>query len=270
MKKHEALKISCRLELLPGNSSVEKIENAARFGFDAVALPGRFMSGWLGELRGKAGSLPVPCSAISLGFEGSLVAPSAATRSKCAESLRRLFEICAGLGVPNLNMPPVLTADNPARLADADRQDRLLKELLPPLAGEARKSGVRILLEPVNRYESEYMNTLGHAARLCAEMADENIGVTADLFHMQMEELDIPSAILSAGKWVQYVHVADNTRVEPGRGSMNFQAAFAALHAIGYSGFVEVESRKLSGPPEKVLPNSVKILKSAMRAALEK
>ena len=75
------------------------------------------------------------------------------------------------------------------------------------------------------------------------------------------------ASLAAAAPFLKLVHVAENTRVEPGPGSMNFRPGFRVLKKIGYSGFVEVESRTLSGPAAKVLPASVEYLHAEWRRA---
>jgi len=267
-------KISCRLEVLPGRRVIDKLTNAKEFGFDAVSLPGRFLNSYLDELRDCRSDSPLPLASMSLGFSGSLLSPHESIRKRCRDSLLRLFDICAELSVNCFNAPPVLIQDNPARITDAgaygsvtEAQDALLIEQLPALADQAQKRGLIFLLEPVNRYESEYLNTVPHAAKLCETVNHDYIGITCDFFHMQLEELSIPQSISKAGKWIKHVHIAENTRVEPGPGSLNFTPGFRVLKKIGYNRIIEIEPRTLSGPAEKVLPKSVDYLRKLWKQA---
>jgi len=262
--------IACRLEVLPGDTVAEKVRHAAASGFDGVGLPGRYLDDFSAELKSFAPDSPLPFVSLSLGFKASLVSPNSEERRRCAESLARLLAFCRYVGGPCFNMPPVLLQDVSERVtgADADaRQDRLLLEQLPPICDEAARNGVTLLLEPVNRFESDYLNTVGHAARLCRAVDHPNLGLTADFFHMQMEELNAEDAIRAAGACVRHVHVAENTRVEPGPGSMDFDPGFRALKAIGYTGVIEVECRNLSGPAEDVLPASVRYLRACWESS---
>jgi len=267
-------KIACRLEVLPGGRVLDKLTNAANFGFDAVSLPGRFLNDYLDELRGCLADSPLPLVSMSLGFSGSLLSPYEKVREQCRDSFLKLFDICAELRVACVNVPPVLIEDNPDRITDPgphasveQAQDALLIEQLPALGDQAQKRGLMFLLEPVNRYESEYLNTVPHAAKLCETLNHNHIGLTCDFFHMQLEELSIPESLSRAGKWIKHVHVAENTRVEPGLGSLNFTPGFQTLKEMGYSGYIELECRRLSGPAEKVLPKSVEYLHRLWRQA---
>lgn len=260
-------KLSCRLEVLPGQSLRQKLECAREFGFDAVAFSGRYRHLFANALL-KIRLAPVEYSSLSLGFEGSLLSPSRAARKKCRQSLLALFDFCGEAGIPTLNMPPVLNQDNLKRIVDAgkydslkERLDALLLDQLPEIGDQARRRGVVLALEPVNRYESDYLHTIGHAARLCRKVNHPHLGVTADFFHMQMEELSVPGALSSARACLKLVHAAENNRMEPGPGSMDFEPGFKTLHRIGYTGFIEVECRNLSGPPQAALPNSARYLR---------
>lgn len=263
------LRLACRLELLPGDALLDQAQRAKDFGFDAISLPGRQLNRFRDDLRRGADRLPLPLSSLSLGFAGSLLSAEPERRAACRASLSALFEWCRHCGIPVLNMPPALAQDNPEPLVPAAQRDALLAEQLLPLAEASARNGVALLLEPVNRYESDYLHTLEHAAALCRRVAHPALGVTADLFHMQIEEYRTPEALQQAGDWLRCLHVADNTREEPGCGSLAFVPAFAALQATGFKGFVELESRTLSGPAERVLPVSVEFLRRTWAEAAE-
>ncbi|HSH14752.1 MAG TPA: sugar phosphate isomerase/epimerase family protein [Verrucomicrobiae bacterium] len=286
--------VSCRLELLPGQRVNDQLQAAHRFGFDGVALPGRFLEQWLPAVRACRADRPLPFAGISLGFTGSLLNPQEAGRRACRESLLRLLDLAAELDAGWINVPPCLIQDNPARITDAggfasldERLDALLLDQLPALGDAAQERGVQFLLEPVNRYESDYLNSLGHAARLCQQLNHPAIGCTADFFHMQLEELNTANALRAAGgatirspggatdpagrpagrPALRHVHVAENTRVEPGPGSLDFRPGFCALKEVGYTGWIEIECRRLSGRPEEVLPRSADYLRRSWREA---
>jgi len=235
---NDKCEIACRLEVLPGKRVLDKLNNAAKFGFDAISLPGRFLNDYLDELRKCLADSPLPLVSMSLGFSGSLLSPHKKVREQCRDSFLKLFDICAELGVGCVNVPPVLIQDNPDRITDPgpyasveQARDALLIEQLPALGDQAQKRGLIFLLEPVNRYESQYLNTVPHAAKLCETLNHDHIGLTCDFFHMQLEELNISESLSKAGRWIKHVHVAENTRVEPGPGSL--RPAFKPSKRLG-------------------------------------
>lgn len=262
------MKLSCRLEVLPGTSVLEKFENARRFGFEGIGLPGRFLNEYLPELERELASLPVPATSLSLGFESSILHPEATERERCRVSLRRMMDLCQQLGVERFNVPPSLLQDNPVRMTDRGefdsveaRLDNLLLDQLHEIGDEASERGVLFLIEPVNRFESDYLNTIKHGARLVRALGHSAVAMTVDSFHMQMEELIPSESILDAAETIRHVHVAENTRVEPGLGSLDFDPIFRALREVGYDDGIEIECRSLSGEAESVLPGSVAYLR---------
>ena len=263
------MKLSCRLEVLPGESVIEKVANAHRYGFDGIGLPGRFLNRFLPELERVALDLPIPPMSLSLGFESSLLHPIEAERHRCFESLKRLMDICQRLQVGLLNVPPVLFQDNLERITERGgfdsldaRLDALLIDQVGALGDEAKQRNLVFLLEPVNRFESDYLNSIEHGAKLCAAIGHEYVGLTIDSFHMQLEELDLEQSVVRSGAAIRHVHVAENTRVEPGVGSLDLGSIFRGLHRVGYDQWIEVECRTLSGSAEMVLPQSVDFLRS--------
>ena len=258
-----AKRLTIRLEVVPGSTVVQRVELAARCRFDGVAFPGRLKDRFGQETLASLSDLALPVKTVSLGFHGSLCSPSEPVRQRCRDSLLSLFDFCAALRAVSVNMPPILNADNLERFpADAiDQQDKLLIEQLPALGDEAAQRGIELLIEPVNRFETDYLRTLRHAVRICESVNHPAIGLTPDFFHMQLEELDTAASLREAAKWIRHVHVAENTRVEPGPGQLDLQPGFRALREAGYQGLVEVECRSLSGPAEVVLPKSAAYLR---------
>jgi len=255
--------------MLPGGSVAEQIENAANYGFDAIALPGRFKEKWIPGLRECLKDSPLPMASVSLGFVHSLLSPSADHREACRDSLVELMDLCAEFGARMLNLPPCLIQDNPERFPPEDitGQDRLLIEQLPALGDEAGQRKIDLLIEPVNRSETEYLKTLGHAKRICETVDHPSIGMTPDFYHMLIEEGDTPAALRNAAPWIRLIHTAEKNRTEPGVGQVDFQPGFRALKDAGYQGFLEVECRRLSGPAEEVLPKSATYLRDRWKEA---
>jgi D-psicose/D-tagatose/L-ribulose 3-epimerase len=101
---------------------------------------------------------------------------------------------------------------------------------------------VRLAVEPLNRFECYALNTAADGARLVAEVGRPGYGMLYDTFHANIEERDPAGAIRAAGAAIAHVHVSENDRGTPGRGHVDFAAAFAALRDIGYDGWLTVEA----------------------------
>jgi sugar phosphate isomerase/epimerase len=148
----------------------------------------------------------------------------------------------------------------PLRSEAGDRA--VLLDGLGELGRHAEREGVRILLEPLNRYEDHMVNRLEQAVELAVATGLDAVGVVADSFHMNIEESHPPTALLAAAGRLAHVQVSDSNRLEPGAGHLNWQAFLGALADMGYEGDLALECR-LSGPPEQVLPKAAATLRAA-------
>jgi sugar phosphate isomerase/epimerase len=114
----------------------------------------------------------------------------------------------------------------------------------------ARQGGVTLVLEALNRYESDYLNSIEECARFIERFDREHVKLHIDTFHMNIEEDHISRNILAAGRRIGHVHVADSNRGYPGSGHYNFAETIAALRRVGYQGALAVECLGLPTPEE--------------------
>jgi sugar phosphate isomerase/epimerase len=106
---------------------------------------------------------------------------------------------------------------------------------------QAASHGVRIAIEPINRYETTLINNTTQGLDLLRLVGAENLGLLLDTFHMNIEEPDILASIMRCGSHIAHFHVADSNRWYPGAGHLDFRAILAALQATGYEGYVSGE-----------------------------
>jgi D-psicose/D-tagatose/L-ribulose 3-epimerase len=117
------------------------------------------------------------------------------------------------------------------------------------LLGDAiRGAGVRLALEPLNRFETYFLNTAEDVRRLCSAIGSDSIGALFDTFHAGIEEDDIAAALGSLGSALVHVHLSENNRGIPGCGHIPFAEVAETLAAAGYSGYAVVESFASSIP----------------------
>src|ERR671915_1192030 len=113
-------------------------------------------------------------------------------------------------------------------------------ECLRECQAHAEKQGVRLGLEPLNRFETYFLNRCDQALAL-AEDVGGDCGVCLDIFHMNIEEADWPAAIRNAGDKLVDFHVADNNRMPPGQGAIDWELIVRTLDEIGYGAYLTVE-----------------------------
>lgn len=116
-----------------------------------------------------------------------------------------------------------------------------LVEALQECAEAAAPAGVRLCLEPLNRYETGLIHTVADGLALLKQVGADNLGLLLDTFHMNIEERDLAAAIRAAGDRLFHFHVADSNRWYPGAGHIDFSHLLAVLDKIGYTGYVSGE-----------------------------
>jgi sugar phosphate isomerase/epimerase len=116
-----------------------------------------------------------------------------------------------------------------------------LVEALQRCSAVAVPHGVRLVLEPINRYETTLINNVDQGLALIEAVGADNFGLLLDTFHMNIEEPKIEDSIRAAGDRIFHFHVADSNRWYPGAGHLDFKSILDALFATGYQGFVSGE-----------------------------
>lgn len=135
-------------------------------------------------------------------------------------------------------------------------------------------------IEPLNRFESHFINIAADAVRFIRDVGMPNVKVHLDTFHMIREENDMLGAIREAGDDLGYVHACENQRGTPGTGLVPWPDVFRALNEVGYDGCVTIESfdpnmeriaklcciwRKLADSPEQLAKDGLKYLRQVYR-----
>jgi D-psicose/D-tagatose/L-ribulose 3-epimerase len=110
------------------------------------------------------------------------------------------------------------------------------------LAKAAQKSGITIGLEPVNRYESNLLNTADQALKFIDDVGEKNVKVHLDVYHMNIEEQDLITPVEACGERLGYVHIGASHRGALGTGNVDFDSFFGALAKLKYVGPITFES----------------------------
>lgn len=110
------------------------------------------------------------------------------------------------------------------------------------LASSADSLGVKLAIEPLNRYETDFINTSAQAVDFVEAVGHPAVGILLDTYHMNIEEKDQAAAIIKAGKHLLHVHACGCDRGAPGGDHINWNGVREALQAINYSGSLVIES----------------------------
>jgi sugar phosphate isomerase/epimerase len=270
LRGDKKMKLSCQEGLAPGASFAEKVANLEKFGFDGIELNGSFLNNGeaYAERRHVLKDSPVRASSICGGYPLELIHPDRHRRQNSVDSIKKFLDYAAELGARGPIVVPIF--NHCERVPDlspyktrTQLEHELLAVVLKELADYAAFQNVTVLLEPLNRYEANCLAKQEDGARIIREINSPGVRLMSDVFHMNIEETSIPQTIRNCGDVIAHVHLADNTRMEPGSGSITFAPIIQALKEVGFDSYMAFECG-LSGPGETVLPRSVHYLKQWM------
>lgn len=120
---------------------------------------------------------------------------------------------------------------------------------LTAAAAHAKSRGLLFGIEPVNRYETHLLNTGWQATNMIERIGADNMFIHLDTYHMNIEEKGAAQAIVDAREHLRYIHLSESDRGTPGMGTVDWDAIFVALRAIGFNGGLAMESF-VNMPPE--------------------
>ncbi len=114
-------------------------------------------------------------------------------------------------------------------------------EAVQDIASYAAEEGVVLLLEPINRYETNFLNTIQEALQFLEEVDSPQLKLLADTFHMNIEESDLVGGLLSASHVLQHIHLVDSNRCAVGMGHIDFNQIIKILKQMDYDGWLSAE-----------------------------
>jgi sugar phosphate isomerase/epimerase len=117
-----------------------------------------------------------------------------------------------------------------------------LREGLEVLGLYAAQHNVPLVYEPLNRFETNLCTTVAAGVELVESLNTDNVVLLADLFHMNIEESDLPAAILHGGRHIGHVHFVDSNRRPAGCGHIDYRPIIAALKEVNYRGYLSAEA----------------------------
>lgn len=126
-------------------------------------------------------------------------------------------------------------------ISDRKLQEAEGKLLLKRCAEYAGDNNVTLLIEPINRFETNLINTLQEGVELIEEMGLKNLKLLPDTFHMNIEEKSIEESFIKTKSYIEYIHFADSNRLAPGQGHINFKSVISELLKVSYKGPIGVE-----------------------------
>jgi sugar phosphate isomerase/epimerase len=240
-----------------------------RLGYGGIELGREFLDRSVESILSDLKGTGIVVSAIVGSIQ--LLDPDPAVRAKAVELDRKRLEMARALGAVAVIEVPTF---GPCRFPEAAGtrgphavEDRLLIDALKQLAPDVQRTGVKILLEPLSKKETHYMNLQGHGARIIEQSGGQCARLLSDFYHMQMEEQDIRDTLTRYGRYTGYVHLADGVkRTEPGSLPFDYRPGFKALKKAGFCGWLTVES-SASDDPDAALERALKYVRRQWQEA---
>jgi sugar phosphate isomerase/epimerase len=234
-------------DLVAGKTFEARVRQLKALGFDSIEIWGEGLPAQLTRVRKILKQTGMEVSAVCSGFRGSILSGEQELREVALSDLKTLLKAAGELGAAGVVMMPIFKFQKgvsgllPFKSAEEVRHD-LFIYMLGELAKVAGEAGTRILLEPGNRYETDLLNRVEQAAAVVDEVGSKAVGVIADTFHMNIEEIDLAAVFKRYSSYIKHIHLTDSNRYIPGQGHTDFAPVFKVLKAAGYAGAVSFES----------------------------
>jgi len=215
-------------------------------GYDAVEIPVEYPelidSNTVKNALDENGLHPVVCGAF--GPTRDLTHDDSAVHEVCFDYIRKCFALCNAWDATFL-AGPMYSAVGKARMVSAEQRKvewHRAVENIQKVCAMAKQHGLMIALEPLNRFESDLINTAADVMRLIEDVNHDAARVLLDGFHMAIEEQNLEAAICLAGDKLIHVQVSENYRGTPGTGQTPWQSFKSGLEKVNYNGVVSIES----------------------------
>jgi D-psicose/D-tagatose/L-ribulose 3-epimerase len=217
------------------------ITRLGRSGYDGIEISGEPALYDADHVGGLLRDNGLECwGAVTLMTGGrDLVHEDYYVRRASVEYVKDTLSLVASMGGKILTVVPS-TVGKVVPMATPEEEWEWCVEGMKECEEHAQKVGVRMGVEPLNRFETYFINRADQAVQMAKDVGG-TCGVTLDIFHMNIEEADWAQAIRDTGEYLIDFHVADNNRMPPGQGAIDWDAIVRELLRIGYDGYLTVE-----------------------------
>ena len=262
------LKLSFQEGTPPGETLNEKFDFMEKLGIVGFEPWGGGLAERVEEIKKALSGRNIKVSAICAGFEGFILSTDPAIRQKFEDTMKVIIAAAGELGSVGVIMVPAFNGQVPAPPHTMETRD-FLCEKLTEMGNYAAQHGTTVILEPLNRKEAFYLRQVADAASICRDINNPGVRCMGDFWHMSIEETNDMGAFISAGKYLQHVHVASlKRRSMPGEDGEadNYIEGFRGLKMIGYDKYVSFECG-CQGDRKIIVPEAVKLLRQQWEEA---
>ena len=225
-------------------------DRVARCGYDTIELLGRpdaFDVARIKDNQARTG-LKVASLCMIYGPDTDIVSSDPGIRRSALDYILEMLGLAAQVDVEVVPITPTACMKTRPE-APLEQEWQWACETIGAVAETAQTHAIRIVVEPWNRYETYLINRLDQAVRMVRDVGHPNVGVKGDLFHMNIEELDLAESVRATGSLLWHLDVADSTRAAPGVGHLDLAPVAAALDDIGFDGILNFELLPAASDP---------------------
>ncbi|MDR1555778.1 MAG: sugar phosphate isomerase/epimerase [Tannerellaceae bacterium] len=262
------LKLSFQEGIAPGENLNEKLDFMEKLGVAGFEPGGRGLAGRVDEIRQALNGRTIQISAICAGFEGFILSTDEAVRRQCMDTMKEIIAAAGDLGSVGVIIVPAFNSQIPVFPHTQETRD-FLCEQFTEMGNWAVEHGTTVIFEPLNRREAFYLRQVADAASICRDINNPGVRCMGDFWHMTWEETCDMGAFLSAGEYLQHVHIASRKRRSmPGEDGEadNYIAGFKALKMLGYNKYVSFECG-CQGDRNVAVPAAVELLRKQWEEA---
>jgi D-psicose/D-tagatose/L-ribulose 3-epimerase len=213
-------------------------------GFDGVELPvaqpASFRTTEVRRALEANGLASTVCSVILKEF--NLVGADPDVRRRTQQHIRDVVKVASDLGATLVDGPLYAPVGYLPGRRRSDDEWTWAIEGYQAVTPTLEANGVTLAIEPLNRFETYFLNTASDATALCDAVGHDRVGVAFDTFHANIEEKSIPEACRAVGRHLKHVQVSENDRGTPGSGHVDWNGLFAVLADMQYDAWLTIES----------------------------
>ena len=254
-------------ELVSKMTLEEKLDYMENLGIVGFEPGGRNLASRVNEINQALRGRNIKVSAICAGFDGFILAEDPKVKAQFDSTMRDIIAAAGEIGSTGVIMVPAFNGQKPCKPHTLETREYLCEQM-HELGEYALKHNTTVILEPLNRRECHYLRLVSDAAAICRDSKSAGVKCMGDFWHMQEDPSDY-AAFLSAGQYLQHVHVASRgNRKMPGEDGLvdNYVDGFRALKEMNYPYYVSFECGT-NGKREETVPAAVELLRAQWKQA---
>lgn len=244
------MKFAIQEDMLPGRTLRTRLQNARALGFDGVEFWSEGLSARVPEVAEALADSGLSAAAVNMGRVDGFLYPDARQRDHAVSNMRQAMADALDIGAAGVTFVPHWGGNKQPDLTPfktaIEIEYELMVWLLRGVSDLAYAIGVELYMQPVNRYETHFLNKVEQAINFRRQIKDHpHVKVAANLFHMALEEVHplacLRESLSAENNDIGHIYLADSNRRLPGQGLLDFDAIMQTLRDGGYQGWLTLE-----------------------------